>query len=99
MNRTMKNAALLLLSTATFLAAGCAQDVGDINRVQANALKKSDFEGVWYFRQTVTDVPAHVDYTFIGYTSSMEKVQKLAIATARKQRQLISVSAALRDAL
>ena len=75
MNRTMKNAALLLLSTATFLAAGCAQDVGDINRVQANALKKSDFEGVWYFRQTVTDVPAHVDYTFIGYTSSMEKVR------------------------
>ena len=57
------------------LASGCAQDVEDINRVQANALKKSDFDGVWYTRQTVTDVPAHVDYTFIGYSSSLEKIR------------------------
>jgi len=66
---------MILLGAVTILAAGCAQDVGDINRVQANALKKSDFEGVWYFRQTVTDVPAHIDYTFIGYSSSLEKIR------------------------
>ena len=75
MKQTMKHAAMILLGAVTILAAGCAQDVGDINRVQANALKKSDFEGVWYFRQTVTDVPAHIDYTFIGYSSSLEKIR------------------------
>lgn len=53
---------------------GCAQDVDDIDRTQTNLLKKSDFEGVWYFRQTITEVPAQVDYAFVGYSSKLEKV-------------------------
>lgn len=54
---------------------GCAQDVGDIDRTQSNLLAKKEFEGVWYFRQTITDVPAQVDYTFVGYSSAMEKIR------------------------
>ena len=38
-------------------AAGCAQEVGDIDRTQPNRLAKKDLEGVWYFKQTVTDAP------------------------------------------
>jgi hypothetical protein len=54
---------------------GCAQDVGDIDRTQPNALKKSDFNGVWYFRQTVTDVPYSISYAFVGVGSEMEKIR------------------------
>ncbi|MFB6262163.1 MAG: zinc-dependent metalloprotease [Bradymonadaceae bacterium] len=39
------------------LAAGCAQDVGDIDRTQPDKIKKSVFKdsGEWYFQQTVVD--------------------------------------------
>ena len=46
----------VLGASALFLGA-CAQQVGDIDRTQANALSKADFEGEWYIRQTVSDVP------------------------------------------
>jgi len=40
-----------------FGAAGCAQDVGDIDRTQPNKVEKSIFQGdsEWYFEQTVVD--------------------------------------------
>jgi hypothetical protein len=57
-------------------AAGCAQDVGDIDRTQPNRLAKKDLEGVWYFKQTVTDAPAQLDYIFTGYSSGgLEKIR------------------------
>ncbi len=57
-------------------AAGCAQEVGDIDRTQPNRLAKKDLEGVWYFKQTVTDAPAQLDYIFTGYSSQgLEKVR------------------------
>lgn len=68
-----------LLLTAALLATGlfvgCAQDVGDIDRTQPNFIKKTDLEGVWYYRQTVTDVPPTMAYAFVGWASDMEKIR------------------------
>ena len=66
-------AALFLLALATL--AGCAQDVGEIDRVQPGALAKSLFEGEWYFQRTVVDVPYTVGFTFIGETEELERVR------------------------
>ena len=60
---------------ALWLAAGCAQDVGDIDRTQANKLMKEDFEGVWYVRHTVNDVPPNESFVFVGIASEMEKIR------------------------
>lgn len=71
-----KTSAILMASAAAIcMSIGCAQNVGDIDRTQPNALSKQDFKGVWYYRQTVTDVPAQIDYAFIGYTSTLEKIR------------------------
>lgn len=64
----------LLLVLAAGLSASCAQDVPDINRVQPNALKKSDFEGVWYVRHTIIDVPPD-NSVYVGVSSGMEKIR------------------------
>lgn len=75
----MKNwkIATLTLAAAAMMSTGCAQDVGDIDRTQPDALLKADFEGdqIWYVRQTVTDVPATLAGPFVGVSSSMEKVR------------------------
>ncbi len=60
---------------ALMALAGCAQDVGDLNRVQPNYVKKSDFQGEWYIRQTVVDVPPNVAFAFVGYQLDMEKIR------------------------
>ena len=65
-----------LSAVATLYSAGCAQDVPDIDRTQPNALEKADFEdGVFYMRQTVTDVPPTVRGLFVGIATGMEKVR------------------------
>ncbi|MBI3073884.1 MAG: zinc-dependent metalloprotease [Deltaproteobacteria bacterium] len=55
--------------------AACAQSVGDIDRTQPNVVRKSLFEGVWYYRETVIDVPATSSFTFVGETGEMEKIR------------------------
>ncbi|MDF1563899.1 MAG: zinc-dependent metalloprotease [Deltaproteobacteria bacterium] len=60
---------------ASLTALGCAQNVGDINRVQPNYVKKSDFEGEWYIRQTIADVGPSVSFSFVGMTLNTEKVK------------------------
>lgn len=47
----------------------CVEDVGEIDRTQANALVKKDFRGVWYKLAAVTDMPASSGYNFVGYSS------------------------------
>lgn len=68
--------ALLVLG----IFAGCAQDIGTIDRVQANYVKKSDLlwdqaghPKQWYYRQTVIDAPYAAAYTFVGDQSKMER--------------------------
>lgn len=60
--------------------AGCAQDIGTIDRVQANYVKKSDLLWTadghpkeWYYRQTVIDAPYAAAYTFVGDQSKLER--------------------------
>ncbi|MEE2644651.1 MAG: hypothetical protein VYD19_06925, partial [Myxococcota bacterium] len=57
------------------LVHACADPVEDIDRTQANLLKKSELEGEWYFLQTVIDIPPTRGFTFIGETSSLERVR------------------------
>ena len=51
---------------AIFAIAGCAEDVGDIDRTQPNKIKKSDLTGEWYSQRTVVDMPAADGFTFVG---------------------------------
>lgn len=62
--KTLPVAGLLALMLAVF--AGCAQDIGDVDRTQPNALEKTDFDGEWYYQRTVVDVPASDGFTFVG---------------------------------
>lgn len=66
---------LLSLIGASLLV-GCAQEVGDIDRVGTDLVRKSDLtEGEWYVRQTVSDVPATAGAVFVGLTFETEKVR------------------------
>ncbi len=58
------------------MLAGCAQDIGDINRVQANKIRKADLlGGTWYYRQTVVDVPPTSAFAIVGEQSKLEKIR------------------------
>ena len=64
------------LSVALLLALiGCAERIKDINRVQPNLIAKSDLEGEWYMLQTIVDIPSTTYFTFVGETSSLERVR------------------------
>jgi YD repeat-containing protein len=56
-------------------ALGCAQQVGDIDRTQPNKLRKELFEGEWYVRQTIADVPAGNAFYFTGLSTEVEKIR------------------------
>lgn len=66
----------------SLFAAACAADVGDINRVQPNYVKKSVFIGdpgsgkdkVWYYRPTVTEVPDSAGFAFTGEQGEVQKI-------------------------
>ncbi len=67
---------LPVLAVVAGLAAGCAQQVGDIDRTSPYALSKADFtDGEWYIRQTFVEVPPASFAGFVGLTSSMEKIR------------------------
>lgn len=61
------------LATAA-LAAGCAQEVGDVDRIDDNLLEKSMFDGQWYMLQTVIDTNATAEHTFAGLQGPLERV-------------------------
>lgn len=65
---------VLFLLVLIMSLASCAERVEDIDRTQANKVRKADLEGTWYFLETVTDVPATSEATFEGEMSKMEKI-------------------------
>lgn len=74
----MSRAHLFKLSalTAAFLVAGLtACGLPDVDRTQPNKVRKDLFDGEWYFRQTVIDVPATSGLSFIGEQGSTERVR------------------------
>lgn len=56
------------------LAAGCAPDVGTIDRTQPNAVHKSQFAGLWYTKSTIVDSDPASD-AVDGYSSDMDKIR------------------------
>ncbi len=51
------------------LLGSCAEQREPIDRVQPNAIKKSELTGdKWYYQRTVVDVPASNGFTFVGNT-------------------------------
>jgi hypothetical protein len=61
-------------AAAVLLVSACAgQD--DIDRTQANRLPKAMFDGTWYVRSTITDVPGTATSSFVGRTGSLEKIR------------------------
>jgi hypothetical protein len=73
MNRNTIKSLFFLFALALTSLGGCAQDMGTIDRVQPNAIKKDMLDGEWYFRNTVVDSPATGAHTFIGYMMPMER--------------------------
>lgn len=63
----------LALSILLLSAMGCAQNQGDINRVQPEGIEKSMFAGEWHFRSTVVEAPALAASVFPGAQSMMER--------------------------
>ena len=76
----MKRNALFLLLSAGLLAAvtatsSCQTERKPIDKTNPLALDKKLFEGEYYYKQTVIDVPYTVDYTFPGETNSLKIVR------------------------
>lgn len=65
---------LTLLACFAVMVGGCTQGVGDIDRTQPDLLKKSDFDGKWFIRQSVVDVPPTSVASFEGEMGGMELV-------------------------
>ncbi len=60
----------------SLLLSACAQQIDDIDRTQPNRLLKSELTATqWFMAQTVTEVPTTSMFTFIGETSTMERVR------------------------
>lgn len=59
---------------AALVATGCAEKGRDISYVQPNYVKKSDLDGIWYIRNTVTKTPPTTGMTFAGETGKLEKI-------------------------
>ncbi|GEM_PF-2162745 len=58
MRGNMKRGTLIAALLAAAAAAGCAQDVGDIDRTEPNRVRKSEItEGSWWMHQKVVEVP------------------------------------------
>jgi hypothetical protein len=72
--RFLRLFALPALALVALLVSGCTQGVGDIDRTQPNLIKKSDFDGKWFVRQTVVDVPPTSVATFEGEMGGMEMI-------------------------
>ena len=93
--RNLARASLLAMMTLT-ITVGCAQEVGDIDRTQPNAIEKADLDPDtdWYYQRTVVDVPASDGFTFVGNTdySGMKRIKwdiQENYLYARRQTELI----------
>jgi hypothetical protein len=67
----LKAAALIALAVA---GTGCADSIGDIDRTQPGLIAKKNFEGQWFLRETVIDVPETSPASFVGINGDLEMV-------------------------
>ncbi len=79
---------------AVLVLSACAERLPPRSTVQADAIAKSDLEGVWYFRQTVVGVPFTTGFTFIGEQgeNELEKIRwdiQEHVLTARRTYEFV----------
>lgn len=74
----MRNKALAT-SLVLAVAVGCQPSVGTIDRTQPNAIPKSQFQGLWYVKQTIVDTQPGADGAWDsaveGYSSDLDKIR------------------------
>ncbi|QDG49944.1 hypothetical protein FIV42_04075 [Persicimonas caeni] len=70
-------ASLVAAACVGTLGAGCAQDVGDIDRTQPDKLEKKMFQtdDEWYYRQTVIDTDMQGSMIFEALESPLKRVR------------------------
>lgn len=78
MNLTKKALSLLVALIAVMMAVSCTTERSAVDKTDELALDKRLFEGEFFFRQTIVDLPYTADYAFIG-ESSKGKVVKWKI--------------------
>ena len=67
----------LVVALMMVWAAGCAQQVGDIDRVQPNLVEKSQFlnDDEWYFQQTVIDTDMQGSMIFKALQADLKRIR------------------------
>ncbi len=73
--RALQPAFTAILLSIILICGGCAADVIDIDRTQANRTKKSLFNGEWFYRATVIEAPYNQGFVFEGLQGSMDRVR------------------------
>ena len=69
MNLTKKALSLLIALIAVMMAVSCTTERSAVDKTDEFALDKRLFEGEFFFRQTIVDLPYTADYAFIGESS------------------------------
>ena len=69
MNLTKKALSLLIALIAVMMAVSCTTERSAVDKTDELALDKRLFDGEFFFRQTIVDLPYTADYAFIGESS------------------------------
>ncbi len=93
----MKPVRILAFLLAALMFAGCVEQLGEIDRTQANALEKSQFYGVWYRLAVITDMPASAGFGFVGQTNFGGAGGKVIFDIQENQLVLYPVTETVRD--
>ncbi len=84
MRGNMKKQALWMALLAATVAAGCAQDVGDIDRTEPNKVRKADLtNGSWWISQKIVETPGTGSATS-GYEGLMADTDKIRFVAEEK---------------
>lgn len=70
MNLTKKALSLLIALVAVMMAVSCTTERSAVDKTDELALDKRLFEGEFFVRQTIVDLPYTADYAFIGESNS-----------------------------
>lgn len=72
---TLRAFSLLLLPVLLGLGAGCTTRRDPVFRAPHEALDKRMFEGEFFYKMTVVDLPYSVDYSFVGQNSDTKIIR------------------------
>ena len=75
MNLTKKALSLLIALMAVMIAVSCTTERSAVDKTDELALDKRLFDGEFFLRQTIVDLPYTADYAFIGESSGGKVVK------------------------